>query len=92
VDGKQVAKKENKDEVDKFLEKANDPTWWRKINDDLNNKDVKLSKGDLDMLKRIRRGQVANKDFKLNDESWYFEYEHKDFIHPLSGNEPKRRF
>ena len=46
----------NKDEVDKFIEKANDPTWWRKINDDLNNKDVKLSKGDLDMLKRIRRG------------------------------------
>jgi hypothetical protein len=46
----------NKDEVDKFLETANDPTWWRKINDDLNNKEVKLSKGDLDMLKRIRRG------------------------------------
>jgi|TARA_B110001450_G_C17611511_1_gene477490 ribosome biogenesis protein ERB1 len=82
----------NKDEVDKFLEKANDPTWWRKINDDLNNKEVKLSKGDLDMLKRIRKGKVANKDFKLNDENWYFEFESKDSIHPLSGHEPKRRF
>lgn len=80
------------DEVDKFLEKANDASWWRKINDDLNNKEVKLSKGDLDMLKRIRRGQVANKDFKLNDESWYFEFDSKDSIHPLSGVEPKRRF
>ena len=59
-----------KDEVDKFIERANDPTWWRKINDELNNKEIKLSKGDLDMLKSIRKGQVAHKDFKLNSEEF----------------------
>ena len=44
------------------------------------------------MLLRIRKGKVADKDFKLNDDDYTFEYEHKDAIHPFQSNEPKRRF
>jgi len=42
-----------------------------------------LSKGDLEMLLRIRKGKVADKNFKMNDESFAFEYEHKELIHPF---------
>ena len=74
---------EEKDEIQKFVEKANEPEWWRNITDDLNNKQVRLSKGDLEMLLRIRKGKVADKNFKMNDESFAFEYEHKELIHPF---------
>jgi hypothetical protein len=43
------------------------------------------------MLIRIRKGKVADKNFQLH-EGYEFEFEHKDFIHPFSGHEPKRRF
>lgn len=48
-----------KDEIAKFVEKANDPQWWRTITDDLNNKEVRLSRGDLEMLMRLRKGKKA---------------------------------
>jgi ribosome biogenesis protein ERB1 len=91
VDGKTVGKMVEKDELQKFVEKSEDPQWWRNITDDLNNKEIRLSRADLEMLIRIRQGKVADKNFKLNAE-YDFEYEHKDFIHPFSGHEPKRRF
>jgi len=82
VNGKQVGKMAEKDEVTKFIEKANDPHWWRNITDELNNKEIRLSKGDLEMLMRLRKGQVADKNFKMN-EDYTFEYEHKELIHPF---------
>ena len=91
VDGKTVAKMLEKDELQKFVEKSEDPQWWRNITDELNNKQIRLSRGDLDMILRIRKGKVAHKGFKLNENTMP-EYEHKDAIHPFHGYEPKRRF
>lgn len=65
-DGKQVEKMVEKDELQKFIEKSEDPLWWRNIVDELNNKHVKLSRGDLDMIMRIRKGKVAERDFDIN--------------------------
>lgn len=62
-----------------------------KIRDALNNKNVKLSKADLELIQRVRSGVYADKD--VDPFEFYFEYEHKDLIHPFSStNEPKRRF
>ena len=83
IKGQQVAKMEEKDEISKFVEKANDPQWWRNISDELNNKNVRLSKGDLQMILRIRKGKVADKNFRMDDPSFHFEYEHKELIHPF---------
>ena len=38
--------------VNSQKELEDDPTWWRNIVDELNNKHVRLSKGDLDMILR----------------------------------------
>ena len=54
VKGEAVAKLPEQDELEKFVERQNDPMWWTKILDKLNNKHVRLSKGDLAMIKRIR--------------------------------------
>lgn len=73
-DGTPVAKMVEKDELQKFIEKSEDPHWWRNIVDELNNKQVRLSRADLDMLLRLRKGMVAERDFDINkDYSYLFE-------------------
>ena len=55
-------------------------------------KQVKLSTGDLEMLRRVREGKFA--DSTIDPYAPFdYEVESKDFIHPLSGvPDPKRRF
>ena len=53
---------EQKDELDQFIERQNDKEWWKKITDELNNKQVKLSKADLELIQRIRSGKYADAD------------------------------
>ncbi len=45
------------------------------------------------MLRRLRKGMVAEADFDVNKVyPELFEDNHGKDIHPLSGQEPKRRF
>lgn len=61
-----------------------------KITDELNNKNVKLSKGDLELIQRIRSGKYSE---KVDPYDFVVEYDNeKEFIHPFNSNEPKRRF
>lgn len=53
---------EQKDELEQFIERQNDKEWWKKITDELNNKQVKLSKADLELIQRIRSGKYADAD------------------------------
>jgi ribosome biogenesis protein ERB1 len=93
VKGQKVGKPEGEgqDELDKFIERQGDKHWWMKIRDTLNNKNVKLSKADMELIQRVRSGKYADADIDPYDT--YIEFEHKEMIHPMqSGNEPKRRF
>lgn len=92
VSGQQVTKMVEGDELQKFIERQSDPMWWAKITDYLNNKQVKLSKGDLEMLRRVREGKFA--DSTIDPYAPFnYELDSKDFIHPLSAApEAKRRF
>ena len=78
------------DQLATFIERQNDKEWWLKINDFLNNKNVKLSKADLELIKRIRSGKYAE---KVDPNDFIVEFDNeKEFIHPFQNNEPKRRF
>jgi len=74
VKGETVAKLPEQDELEKFVERQNDKLWWTKILDKLNNKHVRLSKGDLAMIQRIRQGTFADADVDPYDESVHFEF------------------
>ncbi len=79
------------DELSQFIERQNDKEWWLKIKDELNNKNVKLSQADLELIQRIRSGKYA--DPEIDPFSVFIEYDNeKEFIHPFNSNEPKRRF
>lgn len=80
----------DQDELANFIERQNDKEWWLKIRDELNNRNVKLSKADLELIQRIRSGKYAS-NVDPNDFIVEFDNE-KEFIHPFNSNEPKRRF
>ena len=44
----------SQDELEQFIERQNDKDWWKKIRDELNNRHVKLSKADLELIQRVR--------------------------------------
>mmetsp|Transcript_30331 Transcript_30331/g.46396 ORF Transcript_30331/g.46396 Transcript_30331/m.46396 type:complete len:121 (+) Transcript_30331:478-840(+) len=81
-----------KDELQRFVEKSEDPQWWRTITDELNNKEIRLSKADLEMLIRIRKGKHADKSLNLTSDEHRWETENPDMVHAFSNYEPKRRF
>ncbi len=82
VKGKQVEKMAEEDELSKFINRQENKDWWLKIRDVLNNRNVQLSKGDLELIQRIRSGKYADKDIDPHD--FYFEFDNKDVIHPFS--------
>ena len=61
-----------------------------KIKDELNNKHVKLSKADMELIQRVRSGKFADADIDPFDFS--IEFDNKEMIHPFNSDEPKRRF
>lgn len=78
------------DELSKFINRQENKDWWLKIRDVLNNRNVQLSKGDLELIQRIRSGKYADKEIDPFD--FYFEFDNKDVIHPFSTQVPKRGF
>ncbi|CAI2358858.1 unnamed protein product [Moneuplotes crassus] len=90
----QKAPELQRDELDEFLRRQNDPNWWRELNDKLNNKNVKLSKEDVEMIERIRSGRFAFAEDD-NDDLLYRPPENDDnpeFMHAMSDFNPKRRY
>lgn len=60
VKGEKIIKPKVQDELEKFVERQANKEWWKKIHDFANNKDVTLTKADLDLLKRMRGGHFAD--------------------------------
>eukprot|EP00345_Euplotes_harpa_P004912 CAMPEP_0168331114 /NCGR_PEP_ID=MMETSP0213-20121227/8140_1 /TAXON_ID=151035 /ORGANISM="Euplotes harpa, Strain FSP1.4" /LENGTH=409 /DNA_ID=CAMNT_0008334827 /DNA_START=12 /DNA_END=1242 /DNA_ORIENTATION=- len=95
VKGERVdkAKELMRDELDEFLRRQNDPNWWRELNDKLNNKNVKLSKEDVELIERIRSGRYP---YAIDDEETDLYTpvvtRSPDYIHALSEYNPKRRY
>jgi ribosome biogenesis protein ERB1 len=96
VKGEQVQKSADlkRDELDEFLRRQNDPNWWRELKDKLNNKNVKLSREDVEMIERIRDGRLP---FAEDDEDTHLimpleNDSNPAFMHALTEYNPKRRF
>eukprot|EP00038_Savillea_parva_P003032 m.120230 g.120230 ORF g.120230 m.120230 type:complete len:915 (-) comp11050_c0_seq5:125-2869(-) len=93
LDGKKITKSgREKDRLDKFLQKIDDPDYGRTIVDPLTKKEIVLTDEEVDMIKRIQGGEFP--DSKLDpyeDYIDFFTYEKR--VTPLSNApEPKRRF
>jgi ribosome biogenesis protein ERB1 len=72
-----------RDELDEFLRRQNDPNWWRELSDKLNNKNVKLSKEDIELIERIRSGRLPYAEDEEDNEM---------FIPPINDDDPELQF
>lgn len=82
-----------KDELEEFLRRQKDPEWWREIEDKLNNKSIRLSKADLELIAKVRKGQYADGLVDPFDEEFgQVTFDYPDKIHPMNDKMPKRRF
>ena len=89
-----MIKPKPQDELEKFIERQGNKDWWKKIHDFANNKDVTLTKADLEMLQRMRKGHFADADIDPFEVFEFSEDHQKEiFQHPFGDfQEPKRRF
>ncbi|KOB76137.1 Uncharacterized protein OBRU01_06296 [Operophtera brumata] len=60
LDGRRLIKPPQRDQIDEFLKKCEDPDFWRTVRDPSTGQDVILSKQDLELIHRIREGHVPD--------------------------------
>lgn len=94
LDGNKIAKplgaKKN-DELDEFLNKMENPDYWRTVLDNQTGERVVLTDEDIDIIKRLTTSKFANKDVEEFETSTFFTQDTMKM--PLSGRpEHKRSF
>ncbi|KAJ3152345.1 Ribosome biogenesis protein erb1 [Geranomyces michiganensis] len=94
IDGKPIMKgtEGKKDQLDEFLSLQDDPNAWRSVYDDVEDKDVVLTKEELEMVKRIQKGEFPDATSNPYEDQveWFSS---QTLATPLSAApEPKRRF
>ncbi|XP_064073157.1 ribosome biogenesis protein BOP1 homolog isoform X1 [Vanessa tameamea] len=60
LDGRRLIKPPQRDHIDEFLKKCEDPEFWRTVRDPSTGQDIVLSKEDLQMLERLRQSRVPS--------------------------------
>jgi ribosome biogenesis protein ERB1 len=88
IRGNRVVKDDQKDEIEKFMEKAQNKDWWRYIYDPRNNKNVYISDKDLKLMRRILDNKIANANVGKEE---YFENSIPYQIHPVSSHLPSKK-
>ncbi|CAG8438502.1 14022_t:CDS:10 [Ambispora leptoticha] len=92
MDGKKIMKPAKGDELDKFLDKMEDPDYWLSVKDDLTQQNVKLTDEELDIIRRIQMQEIPDANYNPYEPmvEWFTS---KPEVMPLSAApEPKRRF
>ncbi|KAJ2341788.1 Ribosome biogenesis protein erb1, partial [Coemansia sp. RSA 2618] len=73
IDGKRVMRPATGDELDKFLANMDDPDVFRTARDEVNQRDVKLSEEEIDIIRRIQGGTVPDAEFNPYEDTveWF---------------------
>ncbi|XP_041105087.1 ribosome biogenesis protein bop1 [Polyodon spathula] len=93
LDGKKIFKPiRNKDELDEFLEKMDNPDYWRTVHDKVTGSDIRLTDEQIDLVHRLQKGQFGDVSFNQYEPSVDF-FSHETMIHPVTNRpEHKRSF
>lgn len=91
VDGQRIEQKlaVKASEIDKLLAQADNPDAWRTIIDVKNQKQVVLSRADLEIIQRIRSGKLGVAAKSVDEQEWV-EFEWADSKQPLVHRDLKK--
>ncbi|XP_013404052.1 ribosome biogenesis protein bop1-B [Lingula anatina] len=92
LEGGKIIKPKRADEVDEFLNKMDNPDYWRTVKDKMTGQDVILSKEDAEMIQRMEKGKFPDAAYDPY-EPWVDFFTHEKMIHPVTNRpEHKRSF
>ncbi|XP_072531109.1 ribosome biogenesis protein bop1 [Salminus brasiliensis] len=93
LDGKKIFKPiRNKDELDEFLDKMENPDYWRTVHDKMTGTDVRLSDEQVDLVHRLQQGKFGDVNFNEYEPAIDF-FSNEVMIHPVTNRpEDKRSF
>ncbi|XP_076610009.1 ribosome biogenesis protein bop1 isoform X2 [Chaetodon auriga] len=91
LDGKKIYKPiRNKDELDDFLDKMENPDYWRTVHDKQTGSDIVLSNEQVELVNRLQRGQFG--DVNFNEYQPQVEFFSKDLmLHPVTNRPADKR-
>nr|XP_057902467.1 ribosome biogenesis protein bop1-like isoform X1 [Doryrhamphus excisus] len=91
LDGKKIYKPiRNKDELDEFLEKMDNPDYWRTVTDKQTGSDIILSDEQVELVKRLQRGQFG--DVSFDEYQPWVDFFTKDvMLHPVTNRPADKR-
>ncbi|XP_049607732.1 ribosome biogenesis protein bop1 [Syngnathus scovelli] len=91
LDGKKIFKPiRNKDELDQFLEKMENPDYWRTVHDKQTGSDIVLSDEQVELVKRLQRGQFGDANFDEFQPSVDF-FTNDVMLHPVTNRPADKR-
>ncbi|XP_048473149.1 ribosome biogenesis protein bop1 isoform X2 [Rhincodon typus] len=91
LDGKKIYKPiRNKDELDEFLDKMENPDYWRTIPDKMTGTEIRLTDEQIDLIHRIQKGQFGDAKFNPHEPSIDF-FTHETMIHPVTNHPAHKR-
>ncbi|XP_059827599.1 ribosome biogenesis protein bop1 isoform X1 [Hypanus sabinus] len=91
LDGKKIYKPiRNKDELDEFLDKMENPDYWRTVPDKMTGTDIRLTDEQIDLVHRIQKGQFGDAKFDPHQPSIDF-FTHETMIHPVTNHPAHKR-
>ncbi|XP_070701976.1 ribosome biogenesis protein bop1 isoform X2 [Pempheris klunzingeri] len=91
LDGKKICKPiRNKDELDDFLDKMENPDYWRTVHDKQTGSDIVLSDEQVELVNRLQRGQFG--DVNFNEYQPQVEFFSSDLmLHPVTNRPADKR-
>ncbi|XP_061520605.1 ribosome biogenesis protein bop1 [Phycodurus eques] len=91
LDGKKIYKPiRNKDELDQFLDKMENPDYWRTVHDKQTGSEVVLSDEQVALVKRLQRGQFGDINFDEFQPSVDF-FTNDVMLHPVTNRPADKR-
>lgn len=89
VQGRKIIKPPKEDEIDEFLQKMDDPTYWRTVKDNLTGQKVVLTNEDVDLIERIRNAKCPDPSYDPYAPFIDF-FSYEKMIHPVT-NRPETK-
>ncbi|KAI1901592.1 hypothetical protein AGOR_G00035990 [Albula goreensis] len=91
LDGKKIFKPiRNKDELDEFLDKMENPDYWRTVHDKMTGTDIRLSDEQVELVHRLQKGQFGDVNFNEYEPSVDF-FTSETMIHPVTNRPQDKR-
>ena len=89
LSGKKIIKPPKVDEMQEFLNKMEDPLYWRTVKDRMTGQNVILTDNDVDLIKRVNKGKFPDPTYNPYEPFIDF-FTYEKMIHPVT-NRPETK-